>query len=784
MEVSYSSKFYTIDGEELPIYGGTLQFFRVPRNAWKDRLEKMKRHGLNAVDTYVAWNWHEPQEGSFDFTGETHPQRDLVGFLELAEDMGFYVLIRPGPYICGEWRNGGIPQWLIDKHPEILAKGPNGSLPNDIYYPPITYLHPIYLEYVMKWYEAVFPIIREHLYTNGGSIITVTIDDEPSYWETIFQPFLTDYNEPITREGGLWHKWLEMNYSIDELGERYGVDISDYGDIKPPSDFSEPLTKILDWHHFKIWMINEYVRRLYEKMKDYVDVPITLLDPYLLLAAWRYFYEYVKENNLNIHLWTEFWYSFYRSFDFKEDKLGHLYYKIGLYRYYIGKMGTPPLSIETQSSLANVIEVDEAELLYSLLPALGIHNVNYYLYVGGENPRGYESHNGVTWDVYSPIGLDGRERQHVEAIKWIGKFLRSNKDFGKSEVKFKVAFGVYEPYEPLALWGYRPENFKESVNLNEYLLGERGLLTLLAMSNVPFDVVDLETSSLEELLEYEQLWVYSLDFMASDVQRKLVEYVKEGGSLVIMPMLPYLDENMRECRILEEELGVKVSDEVARDNFRLIPYVSVDSDGIDRMLVRNVVREVKGGEPIAWVGDKVVASLVRKGKGSAIILGFRLQYYSSYHDMHRKFVDKILKLQGIERDFEVTDRDILVIPRKDYLVLINPRGHRVLGKVKYDDLEMPRLLEGIEMKTRGSLFLPLRKKIGEYELLYSTATLLRVEGNELTFRNHLSNRSEVALKGVDSIEVRGGKVEKFASEGDAKVFVIGHEGKEFTVVLR
>ncbi|HII60916.1 exo-beta-D-glucosaminidase [Pyrococcus horikoshii] len=773
MKVQHDGRLYSLDDERIVVYGGTLQYFRVPRNYWEDRLRKMKSHGLNTVETYIAWNWHEPQEGVFDFTGETHPQRDLIGFLELAQKLGLYVIIRPGPYICGEWKNGGIPDWLINSHPEILAKSPNGSFPRDVYYPPITYLHPTYLEYAMKWYEEVLPIIRDYLYSNGGSIISVTIDDEPSYWETIFQPFLTDYNEIIVRENGIWHSWLKENYSLGDLEERYGERFSDYTEIAPPKSFSEPLPKVLDWHHFKIWMINEYVRRLYEKIREYVDVPISLLDPYLLLAAWKEFYLYVTRHKLDIHLWTEFWYSFYRTFDFKEDKLGHLYFKTGIYRYYVSKLKTPPLSIETQASLANVIEKDEAELLYALLPALGIHNLNYYLYVGGENPRGYESHNGVTWDVYSPIGLDGRERQHVEPIKWIGEFLKSNIDFVDSQFKARVAFGMYEPYEALNLWGYKPESFEESVNLNEYLFGERGLLTLLAMSNVPFDVIDLEISTLEEMLQYEQIWVYSLDFMSREVQEKLIKYVEEGGNLVILPTLPYLDENMKPCTRLRDFLGVEVERAKARDNMRLIPYLSVDAEGIDRMVVRNVAREVKGGEAIAWIGDKVVGTIVRKGKGSAVILGFRLQYYSSYHDMHRKFVDKILQLQGVKREVEVSNRDIIAIPRIHYLVLVNPRDEEVAGKVKYRGVEFE-----IKMKGRGVLFIPVDVEINGVKLVYATATPIGGGNRRIKFRNHLSDTSEIAIRDGRIRGVKGGYV---LQEKGERVYVIRHERETFEI---
>ena len=779
--IEHDGRTYIIDGRRTVIYGGTLQFFRVPRRHWRDRLDKMREHGLNTVDTYVAWNWHEPEPGTFDFTGETVSERDLVSFLELAQELGMNVIIRPGPYICGEWRNGGVPEWLINEHPEILAKGPNGPLPRDIYYPPITYLHPTYLEAVSRWYEAVLPIIRDYLHTNGGPIISVSIDDEPSYWETIFQPFLTDYNDVITRPGGLWEEWLRSNYTLDELSERYGVQIGDYSEVYAPASENEPLPKILDWHHFKIWMTNRYVEHLYDHLRRYVDVPISILDPYLLQLAWRHFHRYVKERNLDIHLWTEFWYSFYRSFDLKEDRLGHVYYKIGIYRFYQKMLGTPPLSIETQASLAHTIEPDEAELLYALLPALGIHNVNYYLYVGGENPRGYESHNGITWDVYSPIGLDGSERPHVEPIEWLGEFLKGNPRFLDTELETTVAFGAYEPYEALNIFSLR-KNLTESVNLNEYLLGERGLFTLLAMSNVPFSVLDLEEASVEEMLGYGQLWVYSLDFIGREVQDKLVEFIKRGGNLVILPMLPYLDENLKPYTALADFLGVEVERAEARDNPRLIQFTSVEGDGINRMLVRNTVREVKGGEPFVFHHRKPVGTLVRKGKGSAIVLGFRLQYYTSYHDLHRRFVDKLLEIQGVERPFEVTDRDMILLPRGNYLAVLNPRGHRVAGKIRYRGIEVPRLMNEIELMGRGALFLPFGVPAVGMRILYSTATYLGRTGNTLRFRNHLSGRSEVALAGVSEVRPIGARIIDESLEGGVLTLVLEH-GKEFELAL-
>ncbi len=779
--VEFDGRRYIIDGEPVTIAGGTLQFFRVPAETWKDRLLKMKEAGLNTVDTYVAWNWHEPERGNFDFTGETHPQRDLEGFLDLAQEMGFQVIIRPGPYICGEWKNGGIPEWLINEHPEILAKGPNGPLPRDIYYPPITYLHPVYLEAVEEWYSAVFPVIKKYLHTRGGPIISVSIDDEPSYWETIFQPFLTDYNRLITKPGGIWEKWLRKNFELEELRKRYRGNFRDYSEIKAPTSFSEPLPKVLDWHRFKIWIINEYVRWIYERMEKTFDVPISILDPYLLQLAWRHFFNYMGDYDLKVHVWTEFWYSFYRSFDFKEDRLGHLYYKTGIYRYHVKKAGTPPLSIETQSSLAHTIEPSEAELLYSLLPSMGIPNINYYLFIGGENPPGYESHNGVTWDVYSPVGLDGEERPHFRIIKALSEFLVNASGIVEAELKPKVAVALYEPYEALTLWGY--EKLEESTDLNEYLLGERGLFTLLAMSNTPFDVLDLEDASLEELLSYKQVWIYSLDFMSREVQDKLVEFVSRGGNLVVLPMLPRYDENMEPYAALSDFLGVEVERAEARRNPRLIQFFSVSAEDIDRMIVRNTVRRVKGGKPITFMAGKPVGAFVRKGAGSAIILGFRLQYYTSYHDLHRKFIWKLKELQGVEEDFSVTNPDIIVLPMEGegyaYLTVMNPRGHPVRGSISYKGLKIPVLIDGLELKRRGVAFLPIGVKYGGIEVVYSTATLVKSEGDVLRFRNHLSGVSEVAIKGVRHARVRGGKIIDEVEDGDVLIVLIEHPCEYF-----
>ena len=70
-----------------------------------ERLQQLKDCGCDTLATYVPWLWHELADGSVDVTGRTHEQRDLAGFLDLANEMGLYVVVRPGPFIMAEIKN-------------------------------------------------------------------------------------------------------------------------------------------------------------------------------------------------------------------------------------------------------------------------------------------------------------------------------------------------------------------------------------------------------------------------------------------------------------------------------------------------------------------------------------------------------------------------------------------------------------------------------------------------------------------------------------------------------
>ncbi|XP_040492930.1 beta-galactosidase isoform X2 [Ursus maritimus] len=156
-EIDYSHNRFLKDGQPFRYISGSIHYARVPRFYWKDRLLKMKMAGLNAIQTYVPWNFHEPQPGQYQFSGE----HDVEYFIKLAHELGLLVILRPGPYICAEWDMGGLPAWLLLKESIILRSS-----------------DPDYLAAVDKWLGVLLPKMKPLLYQNGGPIITVQVENE------------------------------------------------------------------------------------------------------------------------------------------------------------------------------------------------------------------------------------------------------------------------------------------------------------------------------------------------------------------------------------------------------------------------------------------------------------------------------------------------------------------------------------------------------------------------------------------------------------------------------
>ena len=129
-----------IDGRLFTLLAGQLHYFRYPRAEWRDLLLKARAAGINTIDTVIPWNLHEPRPGSFNFADEA----DIAGYADLCAELGLYLIVRPGPYICAEWENGGFPAWLTSM-PDVSLRVDN----------------PVYLEHLRRWFDTLLPPLAE-----------------------------------------------------------------------------------------------------------------------------------------------------------------------------------------------------------------------------------------------------------------------------------------------------------------------------------------------------------------------------------------------------------------------------------------------------------------------------------------------------------------------------------------------------------------------------------------------------------------------------------------------
>ena len=148
---------FVLNGKVTKIYIGEIHYPRVPHEYWKDRLLKIKATGFNTISTYAFWNVHEPKPGTWNFSGDN----DVAEFIRTAKEVGLNVILRPGPYVCGEWDFGGLPAWLL-KEPGIKIRC------ND----------PAFMKAAEKYLMRLGKELKGLQISVGGPIIMVQLENE------------------------------------------------------------------------------------------------------------------------------------------------------------------------------------------------------------------------------------------------------------------------------------------------------------------------------------------------------------------------------------------------------------------------------------------------------------------------------------------------------------------------------------------------------------------------------------------------------------------------------
>ncbi|QHS59470.1 glycoside hydrolase family 35 protein [Chitinophaga agri] len=153
-----AKKDFLLDGKPYQIISGEMHPARIPKEYWRHRIQMAKAMGCNTIAAYVFWNYHEQEEGKFDFTSEN---RDIVAFIKIAQEEGMWVMLRPGPYVCAEWEFGGLPPYLL-RIPDIKVRC----------------MDPRYMAATERYIKTLAEQVRSLQITNGGPIVMVQVENE------------------------------------------------------------------------------------------------------------------------------------------------------------------------------------------------------------------------------------------------------------------------------------------------------------------------------------------------------------------------------------------------------------------------------------------------------------------------------------------------------------------------------------------------------------------------------------------------------------------------------
>ncbi|WP_448097596.1 beta-galactosidase [Luteibacter yeojuensis] len=156
--VTYDRYSLVIDGKPTYLWSGSFHYWRLPSpDLWLDVLQKMKAAGFNAVEIYFDWGYHSAKRGVYDFSGI----RDVDRLLDMARDVGIYVIARPGPYINAETDAGGFPGWLVTTSGKPRSDSPE------------------YTAAYREWMTQINRIIARHQVTDGrGSVLLYQVENE------------------------------------------------------------------------------------------------------------------------------------------------------------------------------------------------------------------------------------------------------------------------------------------------------------------------------------------------------------------------------------------------------------------------------------------------------------------------------------------------------------------------------------------------------------------------------------------------------------------------------
>ncbi len=657
--------FYFGDNKAF-LNSGEIHYFRIKRELWDKHLKAASEAGLTVVSTYVPWAWHEPEESHFDFVGSTCPERDLKSWLQRCQDHGLFCILKPGPFILAEFRGAGLPDWFLRRFGnEVKMRNRHGEI---VQSDGVSLFHPVYLEKVKLWYDQVMPLIKSYEVSMGGPVIMMQVCNEIGVFSWLAHQ--ADYGGEVKSR---YIKYLSEKYStIDELNKHWGTFYHSFENVESPPDGKIPYqskgdrSRDYDWHSFWRRYYGDYLRFLTNLVRERgVSIPL-----YHNLPGWIFGSGF--EFPVNITMYEDL-YGDKSEIIFGVDHIPEFVSHRNMHDDRIinditqTMQGNKPLfAAEFQSGSREyhiVTNPREMELFYKASIANGLKGWNYYMFSQGRNPE-RKGYSGDTFYWFTPLTAEGERTDVFSLIRRMSRLVKVSENLiVNAKRKADICVLFYPPYYATEL--ERPETgasgllfVPSGIRRPAYF---DGLLKVLQVLNIDYDMADLSNTTAEKLSQYSQVWTLCTDEMNAGEQQILADYANEGGQIVIFPFLPDRDFSQQQCTILRDvmsiqNLGIEVIDSPLIDIFDLKdikcanPQIVHDDESLPET---EIIARTLRGTPCGFVK--------KTGMGSITFLGTWLGYDT---EGHKPVYEAFLKRSGAKlRQATSTNDNITVRER-------------------------------------------------------------------------------------------------------------------------
>jgi beta-galactosidase len=541
---------FWLNGQPQFIHAAEFHYFRTPADQWRQRLGLLQEAGFNTVATYIPWLWHQPAPDISDVDGHTHPMRDLAGFLDLAAEMGFHLIARPGPYIMAETINEGIPPWVFTQYPRAAFIDQYGTVQNIA-----SYLHPDFLKAVEGWYKAVFAVLTPRQVTQGGRIVLTQLDNEMGMIHWVRN--IIDTN-PDTLER--FTAWLRETYG-PALSDRYpAADLMTFAQAQLTTPEDAYGARVLeDYRRFFRDYLRRYMLHLWERAQAHgmTAPPVVNIHGFTNTSGGRAFpiglSQLIEAMEIDGMVSATDVYPLHID----EGNFDQLL-MVNEMTKALQNPAQPLFSIEFQSGGNqdfSGVQSSYYDLHSRLCFSVGMRAINHYLFFAGTNDPILSPVKRHDWGP--PVRNDGSVRRHYARY---GELSRALNAYGTDLVRAQP--------KTVTTIGFALDDFMTEVNntatrsATDVLTHQREVILFdflargLALTHRPFDALELARAVLDPE-RTPLLWVMLDQQCDAAVQQKLLDYANGGGRLVIVGRMCAQTRDHAPCTLLQDGLGLR-----------------------------------------------------------------------------------------------------------------------------------------------------------------------------------------------------------------------------------